>query len=197
MTPWQRKKRNKRSHTQQEWTSRITSEEEHEILGAMWRVLKLCLRTHSSYRVRCCLTRWKSAVFRGDICGISARWEAVCDQNKMVRRGDTKIPKMVNKVERTINWMMVKRNTPHQLPCTGAQLGRRTRLSRKTKRTIKMQDLDGQVRSAYVPLSFLCWTCTQVYEREELGLCVVRSGVIRSVELTGLCPYVCSRKLDY
>ena len=60
-----------------------------------------------------------------------------------------------------------------------------------------MQDLDGQVRSAYVLLSFLCRTCTQVYEIEELGLCVVRSGVIRSVELTGLCPYVCSRKLDY
>ena len=109
----------KQNHTQQEWTSRITSEEEHEILGAMWQVLKLCLRTHSLYRVRCYLTRWKSAVFRGDICGISARWEAVCDQNKMVRRGDTKIPKMVNKVERTINWMMVKRNTPHQLPSTG------------------------------------------------------------------------------
>ena len=44
----------------------------------------------------------------------------VSDQNKMAKRGDAEIPKMVNKVERTINWIMVKRNTPHQLPCTGA-----------------------------------------------------------------------------
>ena len=50
-------------------------------------------------------------------------------------------------------------------------------------------------------LTSSCLFCVELvpkfYEIEELGLCVVRSGVIRSVELTGLCPYVCTRKLDY